>query len=376
MRFTIKREQLAKAVNIASRAIPSLTANNLLQNYKMEVSSKGLELTASNGSISIWTYIPFEVNGEIVLKDTTEGSTLVSARLFNDIIRRLESEEVTFEVIDGDYSRLISGKTKFEPRCIDAEEYPDIDLEPAGTPFILPAPTLIELVDDTAFAAASGTRLLYASLRGINLTASNGTLTAIGTDGARLSKKSIPCDPELSLKANIPADALKEIVRMFDGVGEVYFSAGEDRAVFSFGNTVVTTRLISGAFPASPNYSAGSFTRHLDVSSRQLIAALERVSVLLINEKTKVVRLTMDQDSLTVSSSSDANGAATEAIETFEFSGNPLTVAMNCDYMTAAIRVLGSESITISFLGEMKPFVLRNPDDDSILEIITPMKTR
>jgi DNA polymerase III sliding clamp (beta) subunit (PCNA family) len=30
----------------------------------------------------------------------------------------------------------------------------------------------------------------------------------------------------------------------------------------------------------------------------------------------------------------------------------------------------------LSFIGEMKPFVIRNPKDDSVVELITPMRTR
>ncbi len=377
MRFTIKREQFTKALSMASRAIPNAATNALLLNYRLEVTSKGLEITSSNGNISIWTYIPFEMNGEEVLRDTTEGAILANARFLNDVVHKLDSDEITFEVIDGTYARLIAGKSEFKlTNCQDAEEYPDIDLEPAGNSFTLPAPHLTELVDETAFAAASAMRLVTDVLRAVNLKAVNGQLIAIATDGARVSRKSIPCDEELMLNANVPADALKEIVKMFDGVSEVSLSATEDRAVFSFGNTVAATRLISGNYPFSDSVIPKSFTRYLDVSSRQLIAAIERVSAMTANEKTRVVRLTMEEESVVVSSSSDTNGSAKESIETFEFNGEPLSIAFNADFVIAAIRALGSESITISFAGEMKPFIVRNPDDEAIVELITPMRTR
>ena len=336
MRFTIKREQFTKALSMASRAIPNAATNALLLNYRLEVASKGLEITSSNGNISIWTYIPFEMNGEEVLRDTTEGAILANARFLNDVVHKLDSDEITFEVIDGTYARLIAGKSEFKlTNCQDAEEYPDLDLEPAGNSFTLPAPHLTELVDETAFAAASAMRLVTDVLRAVNLKAVNGQLIAIATDGARVSRKSIPCDEELMLNANVPADALKE-------------------------NSVIPK----------------SFTRYLDVSSRQLIAAIERVSAMTANEKTRVVRLTMEEESVVVSSSSDTNGSAKESIETFEFNGEPLSIAFNADFVIAAIRALGSESITISFAGEMKPFIVRNPADEAIVELITPMRTR
>ena len=41
----------------------------------------------------------------------------------------------------------------------------------------------------------------------------------------------------------------------------------------------------------------------------------------------------------------------------------------------ASIRAVRSEDVLICFLGEMKPFVVKNPKDDSVVELITPMRT-
>ena len=40
-----------------------------------------------------------------------------------------------------------------------------------------------------------------------------------------------------------------------------------------------------------------------------------------------------------------------------------------------AIKALKSEDVRICFQAEMKPFVVLSPKDDTVIELITPMRT-
>ena len=53
MRFTIKREEFLKGLNIASRAISSKNAKAVLENFKLELNEKGLFITGTDENISI-----------------------------------------------------------------------------------------------------------------------------------------------------------------------------------------------------------------------------------------------------------------------------------------------------------------------------------
>ena len=37
--------------------------------------------------------------------------------------------------------------------------------------------------------------------------------------------------------------------------------------------------------------------------------------------------------------------------------------------------VENAEDVTIAFVGEMKPFVIKNTSDDSIIQVVTPVRT-
>ena len=76
-----------------------------------------------------------------------------------------------------------------------------------------------------------------------------------------------------------------------------------------------------------------------------------------------------------VTSYSDANGEATETLRDCSYSGPALDIGLSGDSVIAAIRALGSEDVTFAFGGEKDPFLIHNPDDPSIVELLSPRST-
>lgn len=373
MRFTIDKEQFLKGLLIAGHAIGSRATNPTLLCFKLELTQRGLEITASNNDISIWTLVPNTLNDKEIIRNGSLGSSLINAHVLTEIIRKLESAELSFEIIDGAVAKIDDGKSVFKLNCISADEYPDIDLEKGSNAFVMPCKDISLLVSQTAFAALDKeTRPI---LMAINLRAEGGKLTATSTDSARLSRKSIAVDPSLHFSVNIPARTLTDVVTLLDGCEDVELSATNEKIVFSFGTTILSSRLISGDYPVSSSIIPQNFNYFLQINAQQLLNAVDRVSV-LVTDHASVVKLSMAEDQVEVSSSSDQTGSGVEKITTMQYTGERLEIAFNALFVCQAVKALGSEDVVMSFIGEMKPFVIRNPKDDSIVELITPMRTR
>ena len=83
----------------------------------------------------------------------------------------------------------------------------------------------------------------------------------------------------------------------------------------------------------------------------------------------------MNEGEVEVYAKNEASGSANEKIQTFSFVGESLSVSFNPAYIVDAIKALRSEDVTLCFVKEMKPFVIKNPKDPSAVELITPMRT-
>ena len=83
----------------------------------------------------------------------------------------------------------------------------------------------------------------------------------------------------------------------------------------------------------------------------------------------------MSEDGIEISAKSQQVGSATERIDVFKYDGQELRVSFNSEFVVAAVKALNCEDVTFAFVGEMKPFVVKNASDDSIIQIVTPVRT-
>ena len=374
MRFTIKREELLKALNIASRAVSSKVAVPVLRNLKLELDEKGLSITGSDFDITIKTVIPYSSGDNEIIRNYKEGAALIGSRFITEITRKLESDEITFDVIDTTIATISDSenRSQFTLDCIRPEEYPDLDLEPTGTKITLSRNDFSLLVSQTAFAASLKEQRPV--LTAINLVANEGVLTAITTDSARMARKTIQIPYDVEFVSNVPAKMMVEVDHLIENQESIDISFSDKKALFTLGRTVIATRLIDGDYPDTKNVLSRYTNYSLEVNANDLIKAIDRANILSLDRE-NVVDLSMSENGIEISSKSSQVGSAVEKIKMFRYDGSPLRISFNSEFVLAAVRALNCEDVTLAFVGEMKPFVIKNASDDSIIQIVTPVRT-
>lgn len=372
MRFIINKEQLLKGLTMVSKAIPQKAELPILQNIKISLTNKGLELVGSDNNMTICTTVPYMIGEQQIIRDAQQGETLVASKILIEVARHMEDEEIKFELVDNAILRIEDSKSNFKLNSIRADEYPQVDLSLSGASLDVKASDIQTIVDETAFAASiKETRPI---LTAVNLEAHNNLLTATATDTARMARKSIDIESDVKFVANIPAKKLIDITKSFEDAEYVTIAISDKKAVFSFNNTVISTRLTNGEYPNTKNIVPKTFNYFLDVNAREFLAAMERVS-LLSADHDGVVKIIMDEDEIEMISRSSLVGSASEKLSTFQYSGEHLEISFRAAFVADAIRALKSEDVTIAFVGEMKPFVVKNNKDESTDMLLTPLRS-
>ena len=372
MRFTIDREQLLKSLTLVAKAVPPKAEVPILQNIKLSLTDRGLEILGSDNNFSIRTIVPYMIGEKEIIRNSENGETLIAAKILLEVVRHIEEEYVSFELVDSSMLKIEDSKSNFKLNSIKADSYPQIDMNPSGTTLEVKARDLQLLVDSTVFAAS--TKETRPILTAVNLEAHDNLLTATATDTARLARKSIEIDSDVRFVANIPAKKLSDIVRSFEENDMVEIAISDKKAIFSFGNTTISTRLTNGEYPNTKNIVPKSFNYFLEVNSLEFLKAMERVS-LLSAEHDGVVKLIMTEDEVEISSRSSLVGSANEKLNVFQFSGERLEISFRSSFVADAIKACRSEDVTIAFIGEMKPFVVKNSKDDTIDMLVTPLRS-
>ena len=372
MRFTIKREEFLKGLLTASRAVASKVAVPVLSNLKIELDENGLFITGSNYDLTIKTLVPYK-DGEIeVIRNYKEGATLINSKIITEIARKMESEVITLDVIDSTIAVVSDNRSEYKLNCIRADEYPDLDLDPSGTEIILSKVDFDSLVSQTAFAASLKEQRPI--LTAMNLEALNGVLTATATDSARMARKSINIPGDVQFVANVPAKMMVEVDHLLENADSVSIAFSDKKALFTVGRTVIASRLIAGEYPNTKNIVPKITNYILEVNASDLMKAIDRANILSLDRE-NVVDLAMSEDSIEISAKSSQVGSAIERIDVFKYEGQNLKVSFNSEFVLAAVKALNAQDVTFAFVGEMKPFVVKNASDDSVIQIVTPVRT-
>lgn len=374
MKLTIKREELLKGLNIAARAVSPKVVTPVLKNLKLELNERGLCITGSDNDISIETVVPY-VSGDVeIIRNYQEGAILIGARYITEITRKLESDEITIDVVDSTITTISTtdGKSQFTLDCIRAEEYPDLDLEANGTQVVMAKDEFSKLVSQTAFAASIKEQRPI--LTALNLETSEGKLVATATDSARMARKSVDIGIAEEFVSNVPAKMMVEVDHLIENEDSITIAFSDKKALFAFGRTLIATRLIDGDYPNTKNILPRSTNYSLEVNANDLMKAIDRANILSVDRE-NIVDLSMSENGVEISCKSSQVGSATETLDTFRFTGAPLRISFNSEFVLAAVRALGCEDVTFEFVAEMKPFVIKNASDDSVVQIVTPVRT-
>ena len=190
-------------------------------------------------------------------------------------------------------------------------------------------------------------------------------MSMLATDRYRLAMRELewnPDDPEISLNALVPAKTLNDTAKTLGPLGGsvtlalAQGNAGEGMIGFAGGTRRTTSRLLDGAnyppvrslFPASHNAEA-----------RVVVAALVEVvrRVALVAERTTPVLLSFSEDGVVVEAGGTEEARASEAMEG-TFTGEPLTIGFNPQYLIDGLQNLGAAHAVLSFVDAFKPAVI------------------
>ncbi|MBO8425964.1 MAG: DNA polymerase III subunit beta [Firmicutes bacterium] len=371
MRFNIDRIQFAKALLNTNKAISSRSPMPVLSNFKLDLNEKGLEITGTDGAITIKTTVPYMIGERNIITNPVPGAVLINADYLCKAIGKMQGETITLDVIDDTVAKITDGKTHYTPNCLSADEYPDIALTPVGQSFTVDQGDFCSLIESCVYAADTKVTK-EPTLVAINFTLADGKLKAVATDTARVATKVIDVNSEERITANIPARSLQSILSLLQTATKIDVCISNKQALFSFDNSVISTRLVSGAYPNLSAAFPKTFNYTLQVSAQEFLAALDRVAF-ISNEATSSVRLLMSDERVELSAKNRENGSASESIDNFRFVGSRVEVPINPVLVADAIKVLKSDDVILCFYSESKPFVVKNPQDESAIELITPI---
>lgn len=373
MKLKISRGELLTGFQRVQGVVERRNTMPILSNMLFEAKGDQVVLFATDLEIGI--------RGTYKAEVSQPGAVTVSARKLYEIVRELPEGMVSISSNDEHRVEIEAGKSEFKVLGLPPQEFPampTIDSEP-----LMPVnrKTLSDLIRKTVFAAGDNNAryILNGIMVHLQIKDKKRSLRFVGTDGHRLAVIERPLEDgkgkggTQEQTAIIPKKAAVEIKKLLEESEEgPELGVSKNQLIFKRGGLLLLARLMEGSYPNYQQVIPKENDKRVAVNKAELEGALRRVSI-LSREKTSAIKLALEPDTLTLSSSNPDMGEAKEAIAA-KFGQEGLATGFNARYLLDALSAIDSGEIVLEFKDALSPCILRQPDDPDYLCVVMPMR--
>lgn len=374
MKIKIKKEVLLENLNKVSKAISTKNLIPILSGIKFDLTYKGLLLTASDNDITIQTFIPAESNKDMIIEK--EGSIIIQGKYILDIVRKLPDEYINIEVIDELKILIYTENSEFNLNGIDKKEYPNISLEDNKTHVDISPKEFKKLVNQTAFATSNDESRPI--LTGINIKITGNIFECSATDSYRLAKKQIVLNDVIEENYNIiiPSKNILEFIKIIDDNGDnLEIHIFNNKILFKNNNLLFQSRLISGNYPNINNLIPTDSFLKISANLDDIYNVIDRASILTSDKEKNIVTLETNGNMLIVKSSSAEVGRVEEKMSIIKNNDENIKISFSAKYMLEALKSFSGKNIEMSFVGEVKPIIVKDDEEENLIQLVLPIRT-
>ncbi len=310
---------------------------------------------------------------------SASGATTAPAHTLYDIVRKLpEGADIELDG-GGDKERLMvrAGRSTFTLPALPTADFPAISGDALNHSFTLAAAELKSLIDRTRFAISTEETRYY--LNGIFLHAAQSNevsvLRAVATDGHRLARVEMPLpDGAAGMPGVIlPRKTVAELRKLIEETqGSVGISLSDTRVRFAFDDVVLSSKLIDGTFPDYERVIPQGNDKVLEVDCKSFAEAVDRVAT-ISTEKSRAVKLSLNNGTLVLSATSPEAGSATEELEV-AYKASPIEIGFNSRYLLDITQQIEGDGAQFMMADSASPTIVRDLADQTALYVLMPMR--
>ena len=371
MKLSIERATLLKALAQAQSVVERRNTIPILANVLIEAEGAQVSFRATDLDIEVVDRAPAMVE--------RAGSTTVSAVMLHEIVRKLPDGALVNLTEDAAAGRLTitAGRSTFSLATLPKEDFPVMATSEYSSNFSAKAAELRRLFDKAKFAISTEETRYY--LNGVYMHVSQGetgkVLRCVATDGHRLARidAPLPEGAEGMPGVIVPRKTVGELRKLLDDDdATIAVSVSETKVRFATPVLTLTSKVIDGTFPDYTRVIPTGNTRKLEVDASEFAKAVDRVAT-VSSERSRAVKLSLEDDRLILSVNSPDSGAAEEELAV-AYSDERLEIGFNAKYLLEIASQVDRENAVFLFNSAADPTLMREGNDMSAVYVVMPMR--
>ncbi len=373
MKITILQENLSKALSIASRFVSSKVQLPVLSNFLLETKNGQLVVSATNLDLGVSVSVPAKVE--------KEGSIAVPARVLLELVAGLPKDKIeliqentALKVVSGGHRSLVNGMM--------GSEFPKLPEPPAKANLEFDYKTLSDIASQICFSSSQDEG--RPALTGILVGVKEKEFVFVATDGFRLSIKKVQSEGNKNkddVSILIPSRAFLEAGKISSEktdknseVAGLSIIENGNQVLFSWGDVVLSSRVIDGKFPPYEKIIPEKATTRVSVDKEEFQKSIKLASI-FARESANIIKIKTGPGKIKISANTPQVGENESEIEA-KTEGDSNEIAFNSRYITEYLGGLTADRVEMEIVGPLNPCVFKNPKDTSYLHIIMPVRVQ
>ncbi len=370
MKIVCYKDTILKAINSVVKGVASKTTMPILE---------GILIQTNDNEIKLTTY-DLEIGIEYVMEcDVIEqGSTVVNAIMFSEIIRKLPDTEIHISVNDKNLLEIECEGSLYKLATMNPEEFPELPKIEVENSIEVDQNVLKNMIRKTIFAVSTEeSRPIFT---GCLFEIENNKLTLVSVDGFRLALRSIFLNKQSNdFKAVIPGKTLNEVNKIISDTFEpVKIGVSKNQALFEMDNCKVVTRILDGEFLNYKNVIPSNWETRVRVNKANLQNSFERISLISAStvekEKKYPVKVQVDIGKVTISCTNQTGDAKEELFVSTE--GKNLEAGFNPKYFLDSLKAIEDDEVFVEFGSSISPCLVKSTDNSDYTYMILPIRLK
>ncbi len=370
MKIVCDKDTILKAINSVVKGVASKTTMPILEGILIQTNDNEIKLTTYDLEIGIEYVMECEVK--------EQGSTVVNAIMFSEIIRKLPDTEIYISLNSQNLLEIECEGSLYKLATMNPEEFPELPKIEIENSIEIDQNVLKNMIRRTIFAVSTEeSRPIFT---GCLFEVENNQLTLVSVDGFRLALRSIYLNKQSNdFQAVIPGKTLNEINKIItDSFEPIKLGVAKNQALFEMEHCKVVTRILDGEFLNYKNVIPSNWETRIKVNKSNIQNSFERISLISASsvekEKKYPVKVQVDIGKVVISCTNQTGDAKEELYVSTE--GKNLEAGFNPKYFLDSLKVIDEEEIYIEFGTSISPCLIKSTENNDYTYMILPIRLK
>lgn len=370
MKIVCYKDKILKAINSVVKGVASKTTMPILEGILIQTNDNEIKLTTYDLEIGIEYVIECDVK--------EQGSTVVNAIMFSEIIRKLPDSEINISVNSNNLLEIECEGALYKLATMNPDEFPELPKIEIENSIEIEQNSLKNMIRKTIFAVSTEeSRPIFT---GCLFEIENNKLSLVAVDGFRLALRSMYLNKQSNnFSAVIPGRTLNEVNKIIsDSFEPIKIGVSKNQALFEMENCKIVTRILDGEFLNYKNVIPSNWETRIRVNKNSIQNCFERISLIsssaVEKEKKYPVKVNVDIGKVVISCTNQTGDAKEELYVSTE--GKNLEAGFNPKYFLDSFKAIDDEEVYIEFGTSISPCLVKSVENNDYTYMILPIRLK